>query len=105
MSDDNKRSGEPWWAALLVALILFGITIGLYVDLTAWEASGGTRQMHWILALLYRWLGKWGMVGLCALIGMGVLYHGISKLRTILAERPPARRKKKKRVESLSAEE
>jgi hypothetical protein len=107
MPEVKKGESDPWWGALLASFFLFGFAVWMYYDLTAFEAEGGTRKMQWILVLVYKFIGKWGIVGFFTLGGAGALYHGVSQLLAKGAdnvEAAPARRKKK-RAESIDVEE
>ncbi|HEY1378193.1 MAG TPA: hypothetical protein VGF55_15445 [Gemmataceae bacterium] len=88
----------PWWLAVLGGVMLLGVTAWVYQYLTAFEAQGGERRAPWLIALLYNYLGKWGVVGLCGLGGLGAVVHGVLLLRAKLsgggAEARPRRKKK-----------
>src|SRR5262249_46326672 len=55
----------------LFFMVSMGFTVYMYCDLTAWEASGGTRRVHSLVALGYNIGGKWGAV---AMMGFGSLF-------------------------------
>ncbi len=98
MADIKQGSADPWWAALVSALLLFGGAVWMYYDFTAFENRGGERSMPWVLALVYRYIGKWGIVGFLALGGVGATFHGLTQLRAALgggARAAPPRRKKR----------
>src|SRR5262245_39943814 len=76
MADQDKLK-EKWWLALPFGLAMLAGAVWVYQDLTKFEVEGGTRRINWIAALAYNYLGKWGVVGLLALIGVGAIIHGI----------------------------
>ena len=99
----EPKKEEPWWIPVIGGLILLGGSIWVYIDLTQFEASGGTRKVQWIIALLYNYLGKWGVVLFMALGGAAAMYAGISQVMEQNAAKPapasssassPKRRKK-----------
>ena len=71
---------NPWWGFFLIGFIFIGVSIWFYVDLTALEAEGGERQVHWAMLLLYQWFGKWGVVVPPLLFGLGLLGGGVFRL-------------------------
>jgi hypothetical protein len=101
MSVQQEQKQEPWWLALIGGLIMLGGAVWVYLDLTAFEAEGGTRRVNVIVKVLYTYLGKWGVVALMAVGGAGAIWHGLSQLAEQNA--PPVKstagtvKKKKKR--------
>jgi hypothetical protein len=93
---NEEPKQEPWWLAMLGGLIMLGGAIWVYLDLTAFEAAGGTRRVNAIVALLYNYLGKWGVVGLMAVGGLGAIWHGVSQLNEGAQAPPTAPPKRKK---------
>jgi hypothetical protein len=80
MSDADPTT-RKWWHKLLWALAFFGGAAYLYWDLTQWEQQPeGSRRMPSIGAMLYTALGKWGIVGLLALIGAGFAVLSVIQL-------------------------
>ena len=94
MPEIKQGGTEPWWAHLIGAAVLFGVAFWMHHDLTAFEVSGGERRMPWLLVLLYKVLGKWGIVGFLGLAGIGLTFHGLNQLRAVLAGPPPRPGKK-----------
>jgi hypothetical protein len=72
-----RGGNEPWWAHLIAGIVCLGVAVYLYFDLSAFEASGGTRRMQWILAIVYNHLGKWPILILFSLAGLGLVIQGI----------------------------
>ena len=105
--DEAQKKDEPWWLALLGGLIMLGGAVWVYIDLTAFETEGGTRRINWIVAFLYNNLGKWGVVGLMALGGLGATAVGISQLMAKLSggDDAAAKPKKKRRRKEVEPEE
>lgn len=72
-----------------LVLILFGfaaIAVGVYefYDLAAFEAQGGTRKVHTVIKLAYEAGGKYGVLGLFGVVGLGcIAFAGVR-----LARRP-----------------
>lgn len=99
---EEPKKGEPW-AALIFGLMFLGGSVWAYLDLTRFEEEGGQREVHWLFAWLYNNLGKWGLVGFLALIGLGAIVHGIVMLatrgRTTGRGARPARRPRRRRAE------
>ncbi|MFO0929174.1 MAG: hypothetical protein U0736_19485 [Gemmataceae bacterium] len=62
----TAQSGGPAIVLLLFAFsaVMAAAAVYLYHDFMAWEATGGTRKIHWLGAILYRIGGKWAIVGL-----------------------------------------
>jgi hypothetical protein len=90
--------GDPWWGALIAAVLLLGGAVWMYYDLTAFERTGGERSMPWILALVYNTIGKSGIVGFLTLGGVGLIVHGISQLRATLAVAGTASAKRRQTI-------
>jgi len=69
-----------------VALILGGVlmlagAVFCYFWLADKELHGGTIRMPVLALLLYELLGKWGVSGLVALVGIVILGRGIQRAR------------------------
>ena len=59
--------------ALAFGILMFLIAGYMWWDLTQLEEVGGSRTVHWVIALVYNIAGKWGVVGLLSLVGFGSL--------------------------------
>jgi|GEM_PF-5312206 len=56
----NSDADPPWY--VVVAALLLGAGGFFYWMLSAWEAEGGSRRLHWLIYLLYETFGKRGVV-------------------------------------------
>jgi hypothetical protein len=79
---DVDSKDDKWWHSALWGLASFGLAAFLYFDLSAFERDGGTKRVKWYIAFLYNTLGKWGVVGLFVLLGVGLLGFAVAKLRS-----------------------
>ncbi len=79
MSTHEAKPESPW-SLFLTSLIIIGLTIAMYVMITNMEASGGSMRIHWLVALAYMFLGKWGVVGIGTLISFGTFFQGAARL-------------------------
>ena len=61
-------------------LLLMVVAAILFVWISHAEATGGTLRMPVIALLLYQAVGKWGLCGGFALIGMFPLVKGLVRL-------------------------
>jgi hypothetical protein len=76
----------PWWHNVLGGLGCFaaaGVTYWYFAD---FEASGGTRTINAVAALLYKLGGKGLVSGLIAATGLAVFGNGVYKLVTASAK-------------------
>lgn len=95
----SRRRKSRGGSHFSVASCWWGGAVWVYIDLTNFEAEGGQRRMQWIIALVYKVLGKWGIVVLMVVGGLGAILYGVSQLYSKLSggdEEPPPRRKKKR---------
>lgn len=79
MSDSDDELGNPF-GIIAVGLFMFGVAWFLHSTFTDLEQSGGSITIHWIIALLYKFLGKWGAVGLFVVTGIGLFFAAFLKL-------------------------
>src|SRR5262249_49288323 len=93
-----RGGNEPWWGHLIAGIVCLGITVYLYYDLTAFEATGGTRRMQWILAIVYNHLGKWPILTFFALAGLGLVIHGVNQGVGSLTRSPDTTPKKTRKT-------
>ncbi len=70
--------------ALAIGILMFLVAGYMWWDLTQLEDYGGSRSVHWVIALVYNIAGKWGVVGVLSLVGLGSLgfsaYNFIAKI-------------------------
>ncbi|MEQ8789215.1 MAG: hypothetical protein RIC55_23075 [Pirellulaceae bacterium] len=81
--DKTEESWSPfdeWWGKLLGAPLFWGIGYWLYYELGRLETEGGTVRINWFFALAYQLGGRWGAVGLCAVLGAVFLAWGLVHL-------------------------
>ncbi len=67
------------WSYLVIGVAIFAFAWWLHGVFGRLEATGGSLRIHWIAALLYKALGKWGVTGFLSLIGAGIVwkaFHG-----------------------------
>jgi hypothetical protein len=69
--EDEDDEGRGWWQFMLYGIALFGFAIWLFTYLSDKEQEGGRIRIQWMVALVYDVLGKWGVVGILA--GLGVV--------------------------------
>jgi hypothetical protein len=81
-SDDE--SGGKWWQFMLYGIAMFAFAVWLFSYLSDKEREGGRFRMQWMFALIYDFLGKWGVTGvlaglgtICVLIGTWQLIHRV----------------------------
>lgn len=72
-----REAGDTWkwWYYILGGAGIGAVSVYLYLDLTAFEQSGGTRRVTKAIGMLYDLGGKWGVVGTLgalALLSLGV---------------------------------
>ena len=79
-ADHDLSDGSPW-LFIAVGLFMFVIAWFLYSVLTGIEQSGESVRIHWIVALLYKTLGKLAACGLFALMGCLSMAFGFIKFR------------------------
>ena len=53
----KQEPDPPWWVAL-IGCVLVGFSGYCYYYFSIFEEEGGTRQINWVLALLYDLGGK-----------------------------------------------
>ena len=78
MSDDGTETN---WTHVIAGVVMLVLAIVSYVVITKMESSGGSYRINAIFALFYKILGKWGLVGLLALFGLGGIWVGFSPPR------------------------
>ena len=70
---------DAWWQTCGTGLVLLGLAVFFYVDLTRFEKTGGTYHFWGPFALLYGISGKWGIVLILGLLGLAMLYWGVQE--------------------------
>ena len=65
------------WQLLFWGAVLLLIAFYLHGTLTDLEKSGGAIKVNWAIAALYKLLGKWGVVGLSGLLGLGMCWRAL----------------------------
>lgn len=96
MSDANDDASEDgnlfnaWWGKLLGGTVFWGLGIWLFYELGKLEVEGGRLRIHWLIAVVYNLGGRWGAVGLCALLGTLLLGHGLYQFSTAAKKPSPA---------------
>lgn len=107
----EPKKDLPWWISLLIGIGMFVGSVFIYFDLTKFEEEGGERRMHWLAVLLYKWLGKWGLVGLVIVMALAMTVYGIVQLSNRLAgpeesdeEERPRRRRRPPPIDEEDAE-
>ncbi|MBI3860521.1 MAG: hypothetical protein HY290_01350 [Planctomycetia bacterium] len=73
----SDNSGSNWWQSILAAVLILGLTVFVYYYFTDLETAGGSREINWILALLYIYCGKWVTCGIFGALGVYGLGKGI----------------------------
>jgi hypothetical protein len=81
VADDEPKPGEKWWQSMLWAAVLLGGGIWLFQMFDDMEHKGGSMRMNVLVVGVYRVLGKWGVLGLFAVLSIGMAYLGVSQLR------------------------
>lgn len=63
-----------------VAMLMFAVY--QYNELSMLERTGGSKQIHWVFAMIYRATGKWGVVAILAGLSFFSLREAIRTIRT-----------------------
>ena len=71
-ASEDEEDDTRWWQYFLYGIGSFGIGTWLYIYLSQKEQEGGRVRMWWVFALLYDFLGKWGITGVLA--GAGTIF-------------------------------
>lgn len=87
MTDDSGKPIRPAdvWAKLVFGLLFLGFAYYMYSDLTAFEATGGERKEHMVIAALYNVGGKWAVVVPIVFFGLGLIWSFWRKLKQLRA--------------------
>lgn len=81
---------KNWWKTLLLGAAAVVFAVYEYVDLTAFEKTGGTKRMNEFSAILYGLLGKWGVVLVFGGLGLFVVWIGFDEWRKLNRARQKA---------------
>lgn len=77
---DNLLSS--WWGKLLMAIVIFLITWGVYAFFNRLETTGEGGRVPWYVAMLYYVGGKWVILVPLTIIGLLLGWAGIQQLRS-----------------------
>lgn len=71
--------GDPVLSLIFLAMsiAMAVVAIHLFQSMTAWEETGGRRQMPWLGVILYKAAGKWSIVGIAAFWSAFFLYGAL----------------------------
>lgn len=73
----DDGSADPWWKSIGYGLLFWGLTVGFYFYITAFEAGTMTSaRIWWPVALIYNLAGKWPVVGIGAIGGLVLIGVG-----------------------------
>lgn len=77
-----RKKGDTWkwWYYVLAGLAAGAGTVYEYFSLTRFEQEGGTRTMNRVIALIYDAVGKWGVVGIGAVVSVLLVAVGLWSL-------------------------
>jgi hypothetical protein len=85
---ENESTGP--WSEIIVGIVIFAVAFGLNEYLANMEEHGGSIRIHWIIALAYNIGGRWGAIGLLAVVAIGWIMHGTNRLLNGPAAPKPA---------------
>ena len=87
--DESDDSGpfDEWWGKLLGAPLCWGIAIWLFYQLGRLEVEGGSIRVNWFIAVAYKLGGRWGAVGLFAVLGTLFLVWGVMQFTASAKEK------------------
>lgn len=73
---------DAWWKYVGGGLFLWAITIGFYFYIVAFETGDAESVRIWApVALLYNLAGKWPVIAIGALFGLGSVAVGVKAYR------------------------
>jgi hypothetical protein len=73
MSGNDEGSG-PKWGLLIFGILIVILAFYLFSVFAGLEKSGGSMRINWIVAGLYKLLGKWGVAIVTGLLGLAVCW-------------------------------
>ncbi len=72
-----RTARNTWWRSVLLGLASAAAGVVLFAILAHMEADGGTVRMNWLLVLLYKWLGKWGVLLVLEVVAVVLVATGV----------------------------
>ena len=82
---EPEEPEEPWYKMLGYGLLIWGLTVGFYFYISAFEAGDmTTARIWWPVALVYNLAGKWPVIaigGVLGLVGVGMGALGFKNQR------------------------
>ena len=76
----QEKTEIVWWHMFLAGALFFAGAAFVYWYISDLEQGGRGGRIHWLLAILYKWGGKWLCVGFVALFGVAFTAAGIVAL-------------------------
>lgn len=76
----ESTTDDKWYTWFLYALGSLALSGFLWWYLTDFEENGGSRRVHWVIALLYNALGKVPTVGIFGLLGLVFAGVGVAQM-------------------------
>lgn len=79
---NNQKTQKPTGILklILIDIIVTGLAVYFYFDLTKFEKEGGSRNVHTLVKVLYDLGGKWAVVGTLGGISLVCMFFIIKKL-------------------------
>jgi len=72
--EDANEPAEAWWKTAGYGVIMLAATVGFYFYISAFEAgTESSVRIWWPVALIYNLAGKWPIVAIGTLFGVGLL--------------------------------
>ncbi len=87
--DDDDDDDKGGWSFVGYSVVFFALSGLAYWWINKKEQEGGRFKLWWVLALVYHWLGKVGVSGVLA--GIGVLSLLIGVIRIVAKSRQSAK--------------
>lgn len=77
---EELKTEIVWWHMMGIGALFFAGAVFIWFYITNIEEGGGGGRIHWLLAVLYRWGGKWLCVAVVAVFGVGFTAAGVAAL-------------------------